>query len=249
MPEGDTIYRTAAQLRKIVHSGRIDAAYSRDDRLPVASIEAQSIQRIETRGKHLLIHLESGAVLHSHMGMTGSWHLYRVGQSWRKPRKLADLTLTIDGWEMVCFTPATLDLLSADAFRRHVGLRRLGPDILDERFDLGEAIRRLRRHDVAPLGAVIMNQTVACGVGNVYKSETLFLEHLDPFAPVRRFGDAELEAMWRRARQMMRRNLEGRPRRTRLGVDGARAWVYGRARQPCLKCHQTIRMRRQGEAA
>src|SRR5690242_8080580 len=99
MPEGDTIWRTAAGLRERVGGGTVGAAApERFQRLV-----GQRLEAVEPVGKHLLMRFSGGWTLHSHMRMTGSWHLYRPGERWRRPRHLARAVLTFEEWEAVCF--------------------------------------------------------------------------------------------------------------------------------------------------
>lgn len=187
-------------------------------------------------------------VLHSHLGMTGSWHLYQLGEPWRKPAHRAAVVLQTRSAVAVCFSPKTIELLSADAFRRHPYLQQLGPDLLAEELDEEEILRRFRVHDATPLGQAIMNQTIACGIGNVYKSEVLFMLQLNPFQPVRALTDTQLLALIHTARLWMQKNLDGYPRTTRLkGDGGGRKWVYGRQGSPCFHCRTPIQMQRQGD--
>ncbi|MAT68811.1 MAG: hypothetical protein CMJ58_04740 [Planctomycetaceae bacterium] len=249
MPEGDTIYRSAVQLRKALDGRTVDDArvWDRLRGSKLAHLAGRTIAGVEARGKHLLMHLADGGAIHSHMGMTGSWHLYPQGEPWQKPAKNAALVLTVGNVLAVCFTPKTLEYLSPDALRRHVHLNNLGPDLLAGEFAMTEALARLRTAPTTPLGEAVMNQRLVSGIGNVYKSEVLFLRQLDPFAPVAAFNQEELQAMLAEARRHMLRNLDGRPRTTRVG-PGGRLWVYGRRGKPCFKCNSAIEMRRQGEA-
>ncbi|HYO25329.1 MAG TPA: hypothetical protein VEQ85_10310, partial [Lacipirellulaceae bacterium] len=150
-------------------------------------------------------------------------------------------------------SPKQLELLTADQLRRHPHLTRLGPDLLGAdlsaaAFDIPAAVARFRARNRLPLGEAVMNQTIVSGIGNVYKSDLLFLMGFDPFAPVERFTDAELAAMIELARKLLAKNLTGAPRQTRFRGDGRRLWCYGRSGQACYKCGATIRLRRQGEA-
>jgi endonuclease-8 len=180
--------------------------------------------------------------------MTGSWHIYRPGEPWRKPTQYAALILSINRLEVICFSPRLLALLTADQLRRHPHLTRLGPDMLDPEFDMAAAIQRFRVRNHLPLGEAVLNQAIICGIGNEYKSDLLFLMGFDPLAPVARFGDDELTRLLQKARALMLRNLNGRPRRTRFGSDAGRLWVYGQAGKPCPKCGAIIKLRRQGDA-
>jgi endonuclease-8 len=227
MPEGDTIYRTAVALRPALEGRRIATARIRD-----WQFEPERL----------------GGAIHSHMGMTGSWHVYRRGETWRKPTHYAALVLEIDELDVICFSPKLLELLTADQLRQHAHFRRLGPDLLAREFDVPDAVARFRARNDLPLGEAVMNQTIVCGIGNVYKSDLLFLMGFDPFASVANFSDAELAAMIERARRLMQRNLSGAPRQTRFRGDGRRLWCYGRSGEACFKCGCVIQLRRQGDA-
>ncbi|HYP87650.1 MAG TPA: hypothetical protein VEQ59_05845, partial [Polyangiaceae bacterium] len=89
-------------------------------------------------------------------------------------------------------------------------------------------------------------QSIVAGIGNVYKSEILFIEKVAPFVSVGSLDDATLERLLKRARDLMRRNLKG-PRRTTFGnLGGPNFFVYDRSGERCMKCDTKIRMRRQG---
>jgi endonuclease-8 len=255
MPEGDTIFRTAATLRPALEGALIEQAQLRDRQFEPHHVESAVVVQVEARGKHLLMHLDRGGAIHSHMGMNGSWHIYRPGESWRKPRHYASLQLAVRRdaatdarLDVICFSPKQLELLSADQLRRHEHLNGLGADLLAPEFDVPAAVARFRAHDGVPLGEAVMNQRIVAGVGNVYKSDLLFLMGFDPFAPVACYSDRELAAMLTKARTLMRRNLSGAPRQTRFAGDGRRLWAYGRSGQACFECGGTIQICRQGEA-
>ena len=248
MPEGDTIHRTALNLRERIEGRRIVAAEGKRRYLDAQQLLGSSIAAVKSRGKHLLMHLQDERVIHSHMGMTGSWHLYKTGEAMRKRPSLVALSLvTDDGTLAVCFTPKTLELLTHTQFRRHPWLGKLGPDILDPDFDSEEALRRFGFHGPTPIGEAIMNQTILCGIGNVYKSEVLFLCGCHPQKLVTNLDESELREMINTARDLMLKNLEGYPRRTRFGRDGSDKWVYGRVGEPCHRCGEAIELTRQGD--
>jgi endonuclease VIII len=247
MPEGDTIHRTAIALRPWLVGQVVRAASGWDDWIDSQSLAGHTIRSIEARGKHLLLHVDDGRVVHGHSGMTGSWHIYPLGETWQKPERRAALVLATDRLNVVFFNPKTLELLSPAQFRRHTYLARLGPDLLADQIELGEVARRFRRENHKPIGEAVMNQTLCCGIGNVYKSELLFLENIDPFAPVATLGDTALQDLLELARELMQFNLQGSKRTTRFEGDGGKLWVYGRRGESCYLCGATIRLRRQGD--
>lgn len=91
MPEGDTIFRTAARLRPVLVGRSIEAARARDPLFPAGTLVGRTIAAVEARGKHLLTHLDDACTIHSHLGMHGSWHWYPPGEPWQKDRWLAAL--------------------------------------------------------------------------------------------------------------------------------------------------------------
>jgi endonuclease-8 len=246
MPEGDTIHRTATRLRSVL-PGQVLTLVRGQPPLALDRLTGTTVTGVEARGKHLLIHATDGWTLHSHMGMTGSWHLYRPGEAWQKPAHRAQAVLETAAWLAVCFTPKTLELLTRTQLKRHVYLQHLGPDILVEPLAVPEIIERFRRHDTRPLGEAVMDQSIVCGIGNIYKSELLFLERLNPFEPVTQCSQQQLAALVERAHSLMRINLDNAARRTRFRPDGRRFWVYGRHGQACFVCGQKITVQRQGD--
>jgi endonuclease-8 len=129
------------------------------------------------------------------------------------------------------------------------GVATLGPDLLGD-FDAEEALRRLRlpEHAELSLAEALLDQRILAGVGNVYKSESLFVARLNPFSQVQQVDDAGLRALLESAERLMRANAEA-PIRTTTSGRGPRLWVYGRTGRPCLRCRTPIASRPQGEQA
>jgi endonuclease VIII len=146
----------------------------------------------------------------------------------------------------VCFNAPVVEILTARELERDEPLRRLGPDVLAAELDSAEAVRRLRSLGDTPIGEALLDQTALAGIGNIYKSETLFLCGADPFAPVSDFPAEELETILAKARSLMAASVE--PHGLRLAGRGVR-WVYRRSGEPCRRCGTEIRMRRQGTTA
>jgi len=247
MPEGDTVFRTAARLRPVLAGRTIEAARARNRDFPAGSLVGRTFAVVEARGKHLLMHLDDQRTIHSHLGMHGSWHLYQPGEPWRKDRRQAALVIEVPDSVCICFFPKVLQILSPDQLRRHVHLTRLGPDLLAEQVDEAEVLRRFRAHGSTPVGEAVMNQSIVAGIGNVYKSEILFLTRTNPLIPVGHLSDEQILKITQTARRWMAKNLTGCPRRTRFALDRQRLWVYGRSGKPCFECGQRIQLRRQGD--
>jgi endonuclease-8 len=251
MPEGDTLFRAARTLASVLEGKSIVRVHS-----PLAALEhprlvGRRIDRVEARGKNLLMRFDDGRMLRTHLRMHGSWHVYRTGERWQRAAWRARLVLEVEGFVAVCFDAPVVELSRASIAEQRPALAALGPDILTPDFDHAEARRRLRALPDRELGDAILEQRALAGIGNIYKSETLFVCRADPFAKVASLEDAELDRVIAEARTLMLRNIEPgrRMRTTRMDAPRARFHVYGRSGAPCFACGAAIRMRRQGEAA
>lgn len=267
MPEGDTIFRSAARMRDALEGKtvtRFDSTVPQVRSLVPQRLVGQVVAAVEPKGKHLLHRFEpSGLVLHTHMRMTGTWRVHRGGARWSQPAHLAKVVIGVEGAEAVAFAVPVVELLSADQAASHPVLTALGPDPLAPvPFDLAEALRRLDARGDDPIGVAILNQRVMAGVGNVYANEVLFIHGLHPWTRVGDIDPATREALLTTAATLLRANvahgrsnrITTRPaaevaRRTRrTGTDDA-LWVYGHGDRPCPRCGTTIEVDRLGDHA
>jgi endonuclease-8 len=253
MPEGDTIAQSARALAGVLVGRTVSSFRSavagveaRADRLGVAGSQ---VVAVESRGKQLLIRFSTGAVLRTHMRMTGAWHLYRIGSRWQKPAHLARVVVETGDVLAVCFSAPEVELLSTSELATHAGLGRLGPDLLAPEFDEAEALARLRAAGDQQIADALLDQSIVAGIGNVYKSEVLFLEQVSPFDSGASLDDDTLRRLLRTARRQLRRNASGGQRRTTHSSRSAALWVYERAGRPCARCGTPIRRQVQGPHA
>jgi endonuclease VIII len=261
MPEGDAIYRTARTLHRAL-AGRPVVRF--ESVLPAltrvhedAPITGRLVERVEAAGKHVLMRFSRGLVLRTHMRMNGSWHVYRPGERWQRPRRDMRIVIATDAFEAIAFNVPVAEFLDEQREARQEDLRALGPDLLGETFDEDEALRRVREHDADEIADVLLNQRVAAGIGNVYKSEVLFICRVNPFTAARLVGDDRIREVLRTARKLLQANvttLGGMTtylgyRRDRGADESERRYVYGRARKPCRTCGTTIQVRAQGRHA
>lgn len=266
MPEGDTIFRTATSLRRWLAGRAITEARSAVAGLDARRLVGRRVDTVEAQGKHLLIRFSGGLILHSHMRMSGSWHVYPTGERWRRPARQARLVLEAGTRSAVCFNAPIIELLADHEERAHPSLRRLGPDILGpdvfkaDSLD-GEVIRRRARarDEASPtIGELLLDQQVVAGIGNIYRCETLFACGINPRTPSSSIDDATIDRLVATASRLMANNatvgstiarrFEGTgPAREATG--GARPatsgvadqpWVYGRGSLPCRRCGTTV---------
>ncbi len=261
MPEGDTIFRAAATLHRALAGRtvtRFESVFPALNRVHEdAPLTGRTIESAAAAGKHLLLRLSGDLVLRTHMRMSGSWHLYRPGEPWRRPARDMRIVLATDAYVAVGFQVPVAEFLQGRALARQRDLRALGPDLLADDFDRAEALARLRARGAQPIEAALLDQRAVAGIGNVYKSEVLFVARTDPATPVSRLTDAQLETIVDIARRLMRANVlpaspgaivtYGRMRRTTGRSDPtASLWVYGRAGRPCRRCGTLIRSAKTG---
>ncbi|MFY9256663.1 MAG: DNA-formamidopyrimidine glycosylase family protein [Fuerstiella sp.] len=249
MPEGDTIFRAAMSLRKVLQGQIIQQASGHFELKNLESIVGCKVLGIESRGKHLIVHFSDQRALHSHLGMTGSWHIYRKQDVWQKPKIQATAILQTADWVVVCFSPTTIRLLTERQLLRDPYLQKLGPDLLGPPITDDVFLKRIRSQNEVAIGEAMMNQTVVAGIGNVYKSEILFLQQIHPLIKVGELNDRQLLDVRDLAVKFMKLNLTNGSRQTRFRSDSQKLWVYGRKGDACLKCSEAILMLRQGDLA
>lgn len=257
MPEGDTILRAARALSRAL-AGRVVTRFetglaqlSRVDReTPIAG---RTVEEVRAAGKHLLLRFGGDLMLRTHLRMNGSWHLYRPGERWRRPRSAMRVVVETAEAVAVGFDLPVAELLTGAALARHPELSRLGPDLLGGAFDRGEAARRLRARGERTVAEALLDQSELAGVGNELKSEILFVAGVSPARTVASLADEELLEVLRVAERLLAINAgpaAGHGRRTTGRMNPReRLWVYGRAGKPCRRCGTAVAALRQGLGA
>jgi endonuclease-8 len=265
MPEGDTIFRTARTLNRALAAKTVTGFRSTfplltrfDDDIPLAG---QRIDRVESRGKWVLIYFSGGGILATHMLMNGSWHIYRPGERWQQPPVNMRITIETSDFIAVGFSVPVAEMYTAQSLARE---RRIPPatsDVLGPSFDEGVAVVSLLAAGDLELGEALLRQKVLAGVGNVFKSEICFAAGLHPFRKVATLAREQAAEVVSIARRQLGSNVleesgdgivtyRGRKRRTTRSDDpGESLWVYGRTGEPCRRCGEPIRRRLQGVAA
>jgi endonuclease-8 len=259
VPEGDTLFRSAEVLRAALLGSQVRAAWGRPGGALLERLVGSRVTSVTTHGKHLFIGFDAALTLHTHLGMKGAWHRYAPGEPWRRRRGAAAAVLETDHVVAVCFAAPVVELLETRALELHPVVTGLGPDLLDAEFDVeaGAARLRLRSRNGLTIAEALLDQGAVAGLGNVYRSEVLFCEAVDPFAQVASLSAQDVERLLRTGVRLLRANLSGQPRVTVLDAPGpgaheassrgGRTWVYGRAGRPCRRCGTLVRSRSLGE--
>jgi endonuclease VIII len=253
MPEGDTIFRTAATLRKWIGGRVISDATSAVSGVDATLLIGRLASRVEPLGKHVLMQFDHEGneplLLRTHMMMTGSWHVYPLGGAWQRPKRQARLILVASDRIAVCFNAPVVELTS-ETIDTAAGVSHLGPDILAAEFDVDAAVNRARRQPAdRPLGELLLDQRVVAGIGNIYRCESLFLQGHHPWTPTGSLSTEVLTELLLRAEGLMRQNLVAS--RVARDLDGGPnlTWVYRRAGKPCRRCGSLVESRPQGPQA
>ena len=265
MPEGDTLFRTARTLGRALIDKPITGFRSTyplltrfNDDTPVIG---QTVDRVESRGKWLLIHFSGGGTLVTHLLMSGSWHIYRPGERWQKPRFQMRIVIENSAYIAVGFLVPVAQMHTAQSLARDKRIPHSEIDVLSADFDAVAALRRLLTHGNEEIADVLLHQQVLAGVGNVFKSEICFATGLNPFRTVSSLMPAQAAEAITVARKLVAANVledsgdaivtyRGQRRRTTHQSDpGASLWVYGRTGEPCRRCGDAIRCRIQGPDA
>lgn len=261
MPEGDTIFRSARTLNRALAGKTVTAFESVYPALVRvdhdATLTGRTVVAATARGKHLLIAFSGDLVLHTHMRMNGSWHVYKPGERWRAPRHDMRIRLATASVEAIAFNVPVAEFLTADALRRHELIQSLGPDLTDPAFDQAEVRRRLATIPNTELHEALLNQRVLAGIGNVLKSETLFVARLNPFLTAGQLTDDQFERLMSAAKRLMTMNITASAsvprvygRATTGSLDpNATLFVYGRSGRACRRCGSAIDVKKTGTNA
>jgi endonuclease-8 len=259
MPEGDTLHAHARSIDRALGGQTLLRAES--TRVDLSRFAGQRLIGATAQGKHLLVEFESGHVLRTHLRMHG---VIRVrGEGYRGPITNPHVRwlLSSDRASALCLDAPSIELTHKELLASHPVLSRLGPDLLGAELDAAEIVARLSRDPERVIGSALMDQELLAGIGNVYKSEVLFITETSPFARVMDLPQAQLLRIIETARELMRRNLSavsGSPgipggglsrRTTPRGRISSPYWVYERSGELCMRCGERVAMQRQDPLA
>jgi endonuclease-8 len=248
VPEGDTVWNTARVLDRLVGQ-TLERGEFRVPRLAGADVSGWRVAESASRGKHLLLRLldkdHEPWTLHSHLRMDGAWRVFKPGERWSgRPAHLIRIVLRAERAVAVGYHLHELDLVPAS--REGTLVDHLGPDLLGADWDPAEAVRRIGQRPEREIADALLDQRNLAGIGNLYKSETLFLRGINPWRTVGEI--AELEKMVTLAQKLLAAN-KGRWSQATTGSlrRGEQHWVFERAGSACRRCGTTIRRSKQGD--
>src|ERR1700756_965057 len=183
MPEGDTVWHTAAELRQHLAGRALTRCDIRVPRFATVDLTGHVVDEVLSRGKHLFIRVGTVSV-HSHLKMDGSW---RVGDRAVRVDHRARIILEANDIRAVGIDLGVLEILERD--RDGDVVAHLGPDLLGEDWDPVRAVANLTARPERPIGEALLDQRVLAGIGNVYCNELCFVSGHLPTAPVSALAD------------------------------------------------------------
>lgn len=241
MPEGDTLYAAQVRLAPLLTGQTVREFWARKLRgyVPRAG---QRIEAVRAVGKHLLIDFDRDLTLQTHLGMSGSWRTADAAGLARARRSpTLRVVIAVDEGAALCFAAPTITTY----VRTHgdTPVAHLGPNLTDATVDLDEILARVDafHDDRSLLVDVLLDQRVAAGIGNVFKSEVLHHRRLPPAARMGDLSVAERRDLFAAAHRLMQANIAHPLTRRSTTIDGG-YFVYGRARLPCRRCDTPVRM-------
>ncbi|MFD7237876.1 Fpg/Nei family DNA glycosylase [Streptomyces syringium] len=251
MPEGHTIHRLAADHRDLF-AGRPARVSSPQGKFAdsAALLDGRVLETAEAHGKHLFLGFAATGWVHIHLGLFGKLG-FGTGQA-PPPTATVRLRLANPAAYADLRGPTTCALIT-DGEKQAIH-DRLGPDPLRSGDDPDKAWRRISKSRTT-IAALLMDQKVIAGVGNVYRAEVLFRHGIDPYRPGRDLTRSEWDAIWADLVALMREGVRNnridtvRPEHTpeamgrppRVDDHGGEVYVYRRAHLPCHICDGEIR--------
>jgi endonuclease VIII len=244
MPEGDTVWQTAATLRQALVGRTVTRCDVRVPRFATVDLTGRVVDEVLSRGKHLFIRVGTASI-HSHLKMDGSWRVTsRAVRPDHRIRIILEARQRDEIIRAVGIDLGVLEILRRDHDDEVVA--HLGPDLLGPDWDPRLAAANLTARPDRPLAEALLDQRVLAGIGNVYCNELCFVNGHLPTAPVSAITDPLRLA--KRARDMLWAN---RSRWNRCTTGDTRAgrqlWVYGRAGLGCRRCGTRINYADTGE--
>lgn len=242
MPEGHTLHRLALDHRKLF-VGKAVTASSPQGRFEEGAslLDGHRLLAVEAYGKHLFYDFEGGLIVHVHLGLFGRFRKCKDPEA--APRGAVRLRLATKQACVDLSGPTACAIVSAQDQAEL--LARLGPDLLRDDADPALAWDRIHRSK-RTIGALLLDQSVLSGVGNVYRAEGLFMAGLHPETLGNALAREEFETLWETLAAMLRDGVrdkrivttahpEGGAARVRRGE---RTWVYKQA--VCKRCEELV---------
>jgi endonuclease-8 len=204
MPEGHVIHRLALRHHELFSGKRLRVT-SPQGRFADESIQLDGklLRRVDAYGKHLFYHWQGKQVVHVHLGLYGRFHDHESPP----PEPRGEVRLRVVGRERAFDLngPNRCELLDLNSVRQI--RNRLGPDPLRADADPDEAWQVISRSR-APIGSLLLNQSVIAGAGNIYRADVLFHVGIHPLRPGKTIDRDEFTQLWAVLTRFMKLGLK-----------------------------------------
>jgi len=255
MPEGPEIRRAADKIEAVLKDRAVEKIEFglKPLRKFVKPLTGSSVTSLETRGKALLTHLDSGHTIYSHNQLYGVWRIVKRDRLPKTNRQLR-LAIHTDQHSALLYSASDISVWKTKHIEEHHFLKRIGPDILDSGLTWRAVAERLRSKAFSgrALNSVYLDQAFLAGLGNYLRSEILFIAGIDPARKARELSRGEVGKLARATLDISRRSysLEGVTlperqykalRKNGVTYGKARFFVFGRASQLCRVCQTKVK--------
>jgi endonuclease VIII len=228
MPEGDSIHRIAQRLAPRLAGLTLTQLVARG--IPHATADRR-VRAVTALGKHLVIALDDGTEIRSHLGMNGVWHRHDPGEPVATNGDTVSLVIGTTRDLFVCRHAVAVEITDRRSAGRGLAVARLGPDLLDPACDLDAVMERVARQRAErTVGGVLMDQRVAAGIGNIWRCESLHRLGIDPRTPISALDPDVVLRLYETAQALLRDATAGNAPERR---------IHRRAGCPCGERVQT----------
>lgn len=251
MPEGNVIHNQARRLGRLLGKTRVEADSPQGRFTSGADMVTGCVlTKAEAHGKHLFLGFDNDLWIHIHLGLFGKWRIAKGELP--EPRGQIRLRLWNDAGYAELRGPTQCEVIDADEMRH--ALTRIGPDPI-RGADPEPAWERVHRSRTS-IGALLMDQRVFAGVGNIYRAEVLFRHNISPYRLGRQLSRNEFDAIWSDLVLLMSQGTKKgridtvRPehlpeimgRAARVDRHGGEVYVYRREGRECYLCGTAVMM-------
>ncbi|GAA4017140.1 Fpg/Nei family DNA glycosylase [Allokutzneria multivorans] len=246
MPEGHTLHRLA-RLHHKRYAGHEVAVDSPQGRFAIGAslVNGHVFESAEAVGKHLLHHYGPDRTVHVHLGLYGKFA--EEPRPVTPPQGLVRMRIIGPTHWTDLRGPTACEVLTEEEVE--VLRERLGPDPLRADADSDKAWRRIQNSRTS-IAALLMDQRIVAGAGNIFRAEVLYRLGIPPLTPGRDIDEATWKAIWDDLKELMEYGVrvgridtvrpehepEAMGRAPREDRHGGEVYVYRRDSQPCLVC-------------
>ena len=251
MAEGHAVARWGDALRHLVGDTVRAIQTPPRWRERADGLVGERMTAVVTRGKHLVLEFSNDWVIHTHAMQYGSWQIGTRRETLRKDARFIRLRIDTLRRRAVFYHGPVMEVLSRQEFASHERFNALGPDVLHPAFNVSAVFPSIVAQGDREIGDVVLDQRVVSGIGNIYKSEGLFLAAIDPCQKASVVALDDMATFFSEVIPLMQAG------RQRFGMIATlpeelryepwmRTWVYRRRGHPCFVCGSSIQMIRQG---